>query len=194
MVITMAEHALKFLHIISTSKYKALADFFGKPVAPSSNIYEDLSIDIKEETGKNFSPKYVYTILQGNRYQLWDKFLNFHNIEKRLNITLNTSEESILNISTNNGKIEFQLILSHETWSAIAYEDVTYSDKKMGERTYNVLFRKVWSDVLFIQLWEHTHILCALSFKRCKITDSGIFLKICYLFRMQMQFFRNCCK
>lgn len=57
-------------------------------------------------------------------------------------------------------------------------EEIEYADKKLSERTYNVLFRKIWTDVLFEQLWQQIRIPCALSFKRCKMTDSGIFLKI----------------
>lgn len=60
----------------------------------------------------------------------------------------------------------------------MGFEEVMYSDKKLTERSYNVLFKKIWTDVLFEQLWQQIHIPCALAFKRCKITDSGIFLKV----------------
>lgn len=92
----MAQHALQLLNIILSERYKILSDSFGKPVAPSSKIYEDLSSDLKNETGKQLSPKYLYTILQGNRYEVWNKFLNYHNIEKFSTSILNISEESIL--------------------------------------------------------------------------------------------------
>jgi len=40
------------------------------------------------------------------------------------------------------------------------------------------LFRRIWTDVLFERLWQQIRILCALPFKRSKMSDSGIFLKI----------------
>lgn len=75
----MAQHALKLLNIILTKKYKILLDSSGKPVVPSSEIYEDISNDFENKTGKKLSLKYIYTILQGNRYNVWDKFLNYRN-------------------------------------------------------------------------------------------------------------------
>lgn len=66
----MAEHVLQLLNIILTPKYKILSDSYGKPIVPSSNIYQDVSDDFKNESKKKLSPKYIYTILQGNRYDI----------------------------------------------------------------------------------------------------------------------------
>lgn len=174
----MAQHTLQLLNIILTQRYNILSDSSGKPVVPSSKIYEDLSNDFKNETGKMLSPKYIYTILQGNIYEVWNKFLNYHNIEKFSTSISNISEESTLHDSYNDNKIELQLILPFKTWLAMGPEEVEYSDKTLSERSYNVLLRRIWTDVLFEQLWQQIHIPCALSFKRCKMSDSGIFLKI----------------
>jgi len=174
----MAQHTMQLLNIILSQKYKILSDSSGKPVAPSSKIYEELSNDFKNETGKQLSPKYIYTILQGNRYEVWNKFLNYHNIEKLSMSILNISEESTLHDSYNNEKIELHLILPFKTWLTMSPEEVEYSDKKLSERSYNVLFRRIWTDVLYEQLWQQIRIPCALPFKRCKMSDSGIFLKI----------------
>lgn len=171
----MAQHTLQLLNIILTQRYNILSDSSGKPVVPSSKIYEDLSNDFKNETGKMLSPKYIYTILQGNRYEVWNKFLNYHNIEKFSTSISNISEESTLHDSYNDNKIELQLILPFKTWLAMGPEEVEYSDKTLSERSYNVLLRRIWTDVLFEQLWQQIHIPCALSFKRCKMSDSGIF-------------------
>lgn len=70
-----------------------------------------------------------------------------------------------------------QLILPFKTWLAMGPEKIEYADKQLSERSYNVLFRRIWTDVLFDQLWQQIRIPCALSFK-CKMSDSGIFLKI----------------
>lgn len=145
----MAEHILQLLNIILSERYKILSDFSGKPVAPSSTIYTDFSNDFQNKTGKKLSPKYVYTILQGNRYEVWNKFLNYHNIEKLPISVLNISEESTLHDSYNDEKIELCLILPFKTWLAMGPEEVEYSDKTLSERSYNVLFRRIWTDVLY---------------------------------------------
>lgn len=169
----MAQHALKLLDIILDEKYKILSDSSGKPIASSSKIYKNISNDFKTKTGK----MYIYTILQGNRYDLWNKFLNYHGIEK-YSISMLDASNSTLHDSRNDEKIDLLLILPFKTWLAMGPEEVEYTDKILSKRTYNVLFRKVWTDVLFEQLWQQLHIPCALSFKRCKMSDSGIFLKI----------------
>jgi len=104
----MAQHTGQLLNIILSQKYKILLDPSGKSVAPSSKIY-DLINDFKDETGKELTPKYIYTILQGNRCDVWNKFLNYHNIEKLSTFMLNVSEESTLHDSYNNKKTELQL-------------------------------------------------------------------------------------
>lgn len=159
----MAQHALELLNIILAEKYKILSNSSGKPIAPSSEIYEDISNNFKNKTGKELSPKYIYTILQGNRYNIWDKFLNYHGIEK-LSISMLDVSESSLDSSRNDKTIELQLLLPFKTWLAMAPEEVEYADKKLSERTYNVLLRKIWTDVLFEQLWQQIRIPCALSF------------------------------
>lgn len=173
----MAEHVLELLNIILTEKYKILSNSSGKPIIPSSEIYKDVSNDFENKTGKKLSPKYIYTMLQGDRYNVWKRFLNYHGIEQH-SISMLDVSESTLHDSCNNEKIELKLILPFKTWLAMSPEEVKYADKELSERTYNVLFRRVWTDVLFEQLWQQIRIPCALSFKRCKMSDSGIFLKI----------------
>lgn len=173
----MAQHASELLDIILAEKYKILSNSFGNPVVPSSEIYTNISNDLKNKTGKKLLPKYIYTILLENRYALWNKFLNYHGIEKLSTSMLNVLG-STLDDSCNDERIELQLILPFKIWIAMGPEEVAYGDKKLSERTYNVLFRNIWTDVLFKQLWQQIHIPCALSFKRCKMSESGIFLKI----------------
>lgn len=140
----MAQHVLPLLDIVSLSKYEVLANSCGKPVVPSSSIYNELSKDMEQKIRRKISPKYLYVILQKNRYNVWNKFLKLHNFENvsSSSLLIDTSDESLLNNSGDSKKINLQLILSFQTWLAMSPEEVEYADKKLTERSYNVLLRK----------------------------------------------------
>ncbi|KAL0110678.1 hypothetical protein PUN28_013942 [Cardiocondyla obscurior] len=134
----MAQHVKPLLEILSASKYKLLSNSSGNPVVPKSHIYIKLSEDLYHKTGKErVSPKYLYVMLKQNIYDLWNKFLEIHNIKKcsASILQLDASEDSILNNSNNTQKINLQLILPFDTWLAMNPENVAYADKKLTERT-----------------------------------------------------------
>lgn len=55
-----------------SSNYRHILDECGRPVAPSSDIYQELS-DLLEGA---MSPKYIYTVILLNRYDIDDALLS----------------------------------------------------------------------------------------------------------------------
>jgi len=79
----MAAHVENLLDIILSLDFHDIASFDGKPVVPSSEIYAKISDITKQspDNSKHLKPKYVYVILQKNRYGIWDKILKFFNFK-----------------------------------------------------------------------------------------------------------------
>lgn len=74
-------------------------------------------------------------------------------------------------------------------------EEIFYADNKLGERRYNVLLRKVWTDVLYKKIYDEIKLPCALSFKNCKVSGTVFFFNCTWqLHRMQLHFQRMHCE
>lgn len=122
--------------ILLCSKYRCVLDEDGKVVTPKSSVYKELSSLLE---GK-ISPKYIYTILLQNRYKLYDKVLNYHNLDKPTNIKLDntsTDGDESFNLSEKTEKnIEFNLNIPLKTWHDIDCESVIYKSNSKVQRNY----------------------------------------------------------
>lgn len=162
----MAQHVEPLLNIVLSKDFKNLVDSNGIPMIPSNDIYQQIS----DEMGNTISPKYIY-VIQGNRYHLLNKILDFHGIE--INTSLSESTLEITDDRSGIAKIfEFQLELPYKTWLTVMPEEVIYADKFRGEKNYQTLRRKLWTDKLFEVFHRETKLPCPPSFKRCKISES----------------------
>lgn len=162
--------------ILLCSKYRCVLDENGKIVTPKSAVYKELSSLLE---GK-ISPKYIYTILLQNRYELYDKVLNYHNLDKPINIKLDnisTDDDESFNLSTEKN-IEFNLNIPLKTWYDIDCESVIYKSNSKVQRNYNTLRRRRWTNIIFGLIYETTKLPCAFMFKRCKISETGIYATI----------------
>ena len=160
----------ELLNIILSEDYKHLADNRGLPVVPSDAVYKDIS----NRMNQTLKPKYIYVMCKQNRYDIWKKVLDFHNIQEDLSfIDLDASTES-----NSNNVIRFNVTLSHKEWIQIKPENVEYANNKGQSRMYSTLQRKVWSDVLFAAIYKEVKLPCPFAFKRCKVSEQGLYLKM----------------
>jgi len=117
------------------------------PLFPVLKFMQKLVILLnKVPISKHLKPKYVYVILQKNRYGIWDKILKFFNF--KIDSSIIESDQDITLNDTKSDLITFNLNLSYKLWLKIAPEEVFYTDSVLKERKYNVLLRKVWTDEL----------------------------------------------
>lgn len=174
----IAAHVENILDIISSLNVHDIISPCGRPVIPSSEVYKTISDITKQnsDSSKHLKPKYIYVLLQKNRYGIWDKILKFFNFEISSSI-IESDQDTTLNES-NKDLITFNLILSYILWLKIAPEEVFYSDSILKRRRYNVLLRKVWTDELYAEIYAATKLPCPLNFKHCKISETGIFLTV----------------
>jgi len=174
----MAAHVENLLDIILSLDFHDITSFDGKPIVPSSEIYAKISDITKQspDNSKHLKPKYVYVILQKNRYGIWDKILKFSNF--KIDSSIIESDQDITLNDTKSDFITFNLNLSYKLWLKIAPEEVFYTDSVLKERKYNVLLRKVWTDELYAEIYTVTKLPCPLTFKHCKISGTGIFLVV----------------
>jgi len=144
----MATHVKNLLYIILSLDFHDIASFDGKPVVPVVlKFMQKLVILLnKVPISKHLKPKYVYVILQKNRYGIWDKILKFFNF--KIDSSIIESDQDITLNDTKSDLITFNLNLSYKLWLKIAPEEVFYTDSVLKERKYNVLLRKVWTDEL----------------------------------------------
>ena len=174
----MAHHVPLILNKVLSPDYLEIIDASGKPVVPSNEIYQKISAKISNNEYK-ISSKYIYTILKNNRYETWNKVLAFHNIEAHVDSKLDDSEiDGSLSNSKLKNEISFNLNIPFKSWVIMTPEELRYNDRALSERNYTVLTRKVWTDTLYELLWDQTDIPCPFSFKRCKLSETGIFLKV----------------
>ena len=145
----IAAHVENVLDIISSLDLRDIVNPYGQPVFPSSEIYIIIGDIMKQNPDryKSLKPKYIYVLLQKNRYGIWDKILKFFNIEIGSSLIIDSEHDISLNKSNSN-LITFNLKLSYMLWLKIAPEEVFYGDRVLKERRYNVLLRKVWTDGL----------------------------------------------
>lgn len=131
----------------------------------------------------NMDQKYVYVIVNENRYGLRDK-LNFvcetkdelsqdedsdsDNSDDNLSITLNLNETSCK-------YMEFELELSSNDWAPllISSEYRRMDDRPQTSRTYYVLKAKEWCNVMYDQFFQVTKLPCCIAFKRNKVHPNG---------------------
>lgn len=163
--------------ILLCSKYRCVLDEDGIVVVPKSAIYKELSSLLE---GK-ISPKYIYTILLQNRYELYDKVLKYHNLDKPINTKLDIStddDDESFNLSITEKDIEFNVNIPLKTWHDIDCESVIYKSNSKVQRNYNTLRRRRWTNIIFELIYETAKLPCAFIFKRCKISETGIYATI----------------
>lgn len=174
----MAHHTPRILNEVLSPDYLNIIDSSGQPIVPSDEVYETISKKISDDQ-YNIKPKYIYTIFKDNRYGTWDKILAFHNINISAHSMLDDSKlDESLTVSKLNDEISFNLQIPFKTWLIMTPEELRYNGRAQSKRNYTVLTRRVWTDTLYELLWDQTDIPCPFSFKRCKLTESGIFLKV----------------
>lgn len=143
---------------------------------PSSSIYSTISNITKNlDKAHYLKPKYIYILLKNNRYGLWNKILEYHNVDIQSSII---SDTSLNNTKMSDNIISFNINFSYETYLKISPQETFYKDGNLGERRYNVLLRKVWTDVLYKKIYDEIKLPCALVFKNCKISSTGFFLTV----------------
>ena len=138
------------------------------------SVYKELSSLLE---GK-ISPKYIYTILLQNRYGLYDKVLSCHNLDKPINTKLDISTDESLNLSTTEKDITFNVNIPLKTWHDIDCESVIYKCNSKVQRNYNTLRRRRWTNIIFELIYETAKLPCAFMFKRCKISETGVYATI----------------
>jgi len=140
----MAKHVNYLLDILLSNKCRDVIDEFGNPVVPSSSIYSTISEITKNDPDKThyLKLKYIYILLKNNRYGLWNKILEYHNVKVQSPII---SDNSLNDTKLSNDIISFNINLSYEIYLKILPEEVFYTGNNLGERRYNVLLivRKV---------------------------------------------------
>lgn len=74
--------------------------------------------------------------------------------------------------------IEFIVIIPSKTWHDIDCKSVIYKSNIRVQRNYNTLHRRRWTNVIFDLIYEIAKLPCAFMFKRCKISETGIYTTI----------------
>jgi len=165
----------KLMSLLQSIEFENVIGNDGRIVPPSSNLYKQLSAALN----KTISPKYIYTILKLNRYNVYKDLLLFRNIEieeNKSNITKTTIDTTIDTL--NNSRTIFFSINVTDIWPKMSDERVKYNFKNRGKRNIRVLRRHTWTSILYKRLYDETKLLCALSFKCAKISETGIFLTV----------------
>ncbi|EFN65462.1 120.7 kDa protein in NOF-FB transposable element, partial [Camponotus floridanus] len=63
-------------------------------------------------------------------------------------------------------------------WHDIDCESVIYKSNSKVQRNYNTLRRRRWTNIIFELIYETAKLPCAFIFKRCKISETGIYATI----------------
>lgn len=165
-------------NLLLCPEYRHILDELGKPVCPKSAVYKEISSILTEK----ISPKYIYTILLQNRYGLYDKILHYHNLKqfsKEPTISdMSTSDDESCDLSFTDKNFEFNLNIPLKTWRDIDCELVIYKSKNKVQKNFNTLRRRRWTNKIFELINEQTKLPCALMFKRCTISETGIYATI----------------
>lgn len=166
--------------LLLCSKYRCILDDAGKPVVPKSSVYKELSSLLKDK----ISPKYIYTIILENRHGLYEKLLHYHNLDKLIKDVSYTSTDTftdnsgLFNDSSTDKDINFEIIIPFKTWHNIDYESVIYKSSYKVQRSYNTLRRRRWTNIIFDLIYKTTKLPCAFLFKRCKMSEVGIYITV----------------
>lgn len=154
-------------------------DFQRKFKSPKSDCW----IQISEIMNKELSPKYIYTIVIQNRYDILDK-LNL--ISKNDDPGTHTNQDDcnsdtcdiLLNVSKapsnsdDEDCMKFDLSIPYLEWKDLIKrtEYARVSENRTNTtRSYNILEPYKWADVFYHHFFATTRLPCCLSFKNNKI-------------------------
>ena len=168
---TVMKNKIKKLNqILRLPNFTRVVNSNGKIVAPSSEIYKELSNAMDEQN--RMRPKYIYTMLLENRYSVYSELLSFLNIQEPIQGAC--FDDSTLNSSGDFH--EFRLNVT-EIWPSLKPESVIYKFKNR-DRILRTLRKNSWTHVLFEEIQNFTNLPCALNFKNTKISESGSFITV----------------
>ena len=167
---SLNEKISKLEELLRLTEFKDVVACNGKIVPPSSEIYKNLSNAM--ERANKMLPKYIYTVLLKNRYNVYSNLLSFLNIEAPVDEM--SFDQSTLN--TSNDTIEFRLDVT-EIWLSMKPETILYKFKER-DRLIRALRKNSWTHVLFEQIHNFTNLPCAFAFKKSKTSESGVFVTV----------------
>lgn len=138
---------------------------YGRTNPPSHPIWKEIA----SELNNTFTPKYLYTIIHCNRYNIRCR------LQPEENISALNTDSALTDIRSescsdddNLPTISFAITLSGQEWLQIHPQPKTYKN-----RTYMVLTPETWSSVVASHFWDHTKLNCTLSMKRAKVYENG---------------------
>lgn len=170
------EHVQDLLNILLSTEYRNISDAHGEAVVPKSDVYNDVS----DKLSGRMKPRYIYVILKQNRYRITEKLWEFHCISSEETTSEFQLSNTTINDSAVSDTIECNITFPYKTWLVIRPENMTYAaaDRSGKERNYKTLIRQSWSNVVYDALYKEIKLPCALSFKRCTLSDTGFHVTI----------------
>lgn len=109
------------MSLLQSNDFKDVVANDGRIVPPSSNLYKQLSVALD----RTISPKYIYTILKLNRYNVYKDLLFTRNIEVQNDSDITETTIDTLN---NSRTISFVIDIT-DIWPQISDEKVKYNLK-----------------------------------------------------------------
>lgn len=143
-------------------------DSRGKLRPPKDLCWRTLSAEYGD-----IDPKYLYTIVLENRHNVLG-VADAPAVASPSNSSCSTDDSELSSPTSETVERNFSISIETEYWRKLLVEE-TYSDKKLGTRTYKTLKPRFWTDVFNSQFFEKTRLLCNLVFKRARIQPSGEF-------------------
>lgn len=150
--------------LLKLPTYKNIMDNNGTIALPKAPVY--LALSQAMDKALRLKPKYIYTILKLNRYNVHTELLDFYNINHLPQIKYNPSCDE-----SDEDKIHFNINV-RPIWTDIQMEEVSYIFKNRT-RTVGTLRRNYWTNYIFDEIFKITKVKCPLTFKRCKTSQSG---------------------
>lgn len=77
------------------------------------------------------------------------------------------------NNSNNNSTLKFSLEISNDDWKKMEPEKVVYRDKAKKARSYVVLKRHIWTNIVNGYFWAALKLPCKMIYKRSRISESA---------------------
>lgn len=138
--------------------------------------------NIANELNNKVSPKYIYTVVLQNRYNIYD-LLNFKRSSQEFVSKNDISFSSSSDDDSESHTLIFNITLSFEEWSSIYDSEKRIykrSDRNTDDtRNYDVLIPYQWTNIIHEHFFEQTRKSCAISYKHAKVCQMGnTFLKI----------------
>lgn len=157
--------------VLREPQFKNIISEDGSILPPSSVMYKNISDSL--DCDNKLEPKYIYTILKLNRYNVYSELLDFFNIEIPSNSSFptNTSLDS-----TSNNCFRFTIDLT-EIWPSMKPE-IKAHNFRTGSRVIRSLKSNSWTHVLYEEIHNYTKIPCALNFKSSQVSSSGVFVTV----------------